>query len=46
MVGGGNMHITTEQYYKAMAKAVLKGYFAGIKDVKKVCKKRVKFCCK
>jgi hypothetical protein len=37
------MRISKEKYYKDMAKALLKGYFAGLRDGRKS-KKKVKIC--
>lgn len=39
------MRISREEYYRVMAKAVLRGYWAGLKDGLKWRKKRVKTCC-
>ena len=35
LLGVGNMRISKEQYYKDMAKALLKGYFRGLTEGKK-----------
>jgi len=37
------MRISKEQYFKTMAKALLRGYFEGLKESSRR-KKRVKFC--
>ncbi len=38
------MRISKDQYYKTMARALLKGYFLGLKKSRKQ-KKKIKVCC-